>query len=244
MKFLLALCVLVFAAPGFGQKAGCGLAHPGECFTDVVRDQAGVWTSPARLKKTDAKWLVPLAGAAALAFHFDTRAVQGLGNHPMLTQRSQLIARFGSPFMTAGAGGGLYALGLGLRNRHLAKTGRLSAEAVVDASLVVGALKLATDRQRIGNGQSGFWPGGRNGHEWNSSFPSGHAAASWAMASVLAHEYPKNRAVQIAAYGFATAISVCRFTGKAHFPSDVVVGSTFGYLIGRFVVRRHGSEVN
>ncbi len=242
MRSLLVLCVLSWAVPGFGQKVGCGLAHPGECLNDVVRDQAGVWTSPARVKRGDAKWLVPLVGATVLAFHFDTRAVQALGDNPTLTERSQSIARFGSPYMTAGAGAGLYLVGLGLHNRHLAETGRLSAEAVVDASLVVGALKLATDRQRIGNGQSGFWPGGRNGYEVNSSFPSGHAAASWAIASVVAREYRKNRAVQIAAYGFATAISVCRVTGKAHFPSDVVVGSVFGYLVGGYVERRRGNE--
>ena len=244
MTFRLALCLLLCTVTGFGQKAVCGLAHPGECLNDVVRDQAGVWTSPTRVKRADLKWLLPLAGATALAFHFDTRAEQALGNHPLLTQRSQQIARFGSPYITASAGAGLYLLGLGVHNQHLAETGRLSAEAVMDASLLVGALKLATDRQRIGNAQSGFWPGGKNRYELNSSFPSGHAAASWAIASVVAAEHPHNRPVQIAAYSFATAISVCRFTGKAHFPSDVVVGSAFGYLIGRFVARRHASELN
>jgi hypothetical protein len=43
------------------------------------------------------------------------------------------------------------------------------------------------------------------------------------------------------AYGFATAISADCITARQHFPSDVVVGSTFGYLIGGYVVRRHSS---
>lgn len=228
--------------PGFGQSAECGLANPGRCLRDVVKDQAGIWSSPARVKRADFLWLAPLAGATALAFHFDTQAVNALGNNPTLTHRSQEIARFGSPYVTAGSGAGLYLIGLGLHNKHLAETGRLSLEAVADASLVVGALKLATDRQRLANGQSGFWPNGTSSFVANSSFPSGHAAASWAIAQVLASEYPKNRAVRIAAYSFATAISVCRVTGRAHFPSDVVVGSAFGYLIGGYVVRHRAKE--
>ena len=229
--------MLVCVIPGFGQRAYCGLANPGQCVRDVVKDEAGVWTSPTRLKRKDLVWLAPLAGATVLAFYFDTQAANALGNNPILTHRSQQIAFFGSPQMTAVSGAGLYLMGLGLRNKHLAETGRLSAEAVVDASLVAGAIKLATDRQRSGSGQSGFWPSG-SPFVVNSSFPSGHATASWAIARVVASEYPKNRAVRIAAYGFAAAISVCRVTGRAHFPSDVVIGSALGYLIGGYVVRQ------
>jgi len=193
------------------------------------------------LRRKDLVWLAPLAGAMALAFHFDTQAVNALGNNPMLTHRSQQIAYFGSPQLAGVSGVGLYLVGLGFRDKHLAETGRLGAEAVVDASLVAGAIKLATDRQRLGNGQSGFWPSG-SPYVVNSSFPSGHATASWAIAHVVASEYPKNKVVRIAAYGFAAAISVCRVTGRAHFPSDVVLGSALGYLIGRYVVRQRAAE--
>lgn len=240
----LVLCLFFAAALGFGQKEGCGLAHPGECIKDVVSDQAGIWTSPLRVKKADAAWLVPLAVSTALAFHFDTPAENALGNNAKLTSRSVEVARFGSPYMTAGAGAGLYLVGLGFKDKHLAETGRLGVEAVIDASLVVGALKLATDRQRLNNGQSGFWPNGTSSFVVNSSFPSGHAAASWALASVVAREYPKNKPLRVAAYAFATAISVCRITGKAHFPSDVVVGSAFGYLIGGYVTHQHAEPLD
>ena len=239
---LVLVFLFVAGVAGFGQTVGCGLAHPGACLNDVVRDQGRVWTSPAHLKRADLKWVLPLAGATALGFHFDTRAENALGNNATLTDHSQKIAWFGSPVVTASTGAGLYLMGLGLRKPHLAETGRLSAEAVVDVSLVVGALKLATDRQRLNSGQAGFWLGGANSFKANSSFPSGHAAASWAIASAIAHEYPHNKPVKIAAYAFASAISVVRITGHAHFPSDVVVGSAFGYLMGRFVVRRHASS--
>src|SRR6266446_4983795 len=48
--------------------------------------------------------------------------------------------------------------------------------------------------------------------------------------------------VQVAAYAFAVAISVSRVTARQHFPSDVLVGGTLGYLIGGYVVRHHSAE--
>src|SRR6185312_13419517 len=40
-------------------------------------------------------------------------------------------------------------------------------------------------------------------------------------------------------YGAAGAVSISRVTGRQHFPSDVVVGSTLGWLIGRQIYRAH-----
>lgn len=114
---------------------------------------------------------------------------------------------------------------------------------IVDSLLVVEALKLATNRERPneGNGQGGFWPHGTRSYELDGSFPSGHAAESFALARVIASEYPK-KPVQIAAYAFALAISASRVTARQHFPSDVLVGGTFGYLIGGYVVRHHAAR--
>ncbi len=61
---------------------------------------------------------------------------------------------------------------------------------------------------------------------------------AWSAATVLAHEYP-GPLTKFLAYGLATGISVARVTGRQHFPSDVLVGSGLGYLIGRQVYARH-----
>ena len=39
----------------------------------------------------------------------------------------------------------------------------------------------------------------------------------------------------------ALAVSASRVTAREHFPSDVLVGGTFGYLIGGYVVRHHAA---
>ena len=224
-------------------SAICGVAHLGQCLKDIGHDQAGIWTSPLRIAPRDAIWLVPFAAGTGVALHYDAQAQQNLGIVKSRIDASNIVSGFGSPYATLGGAAGLYFLGLGTHSEHLAETGRLGAEAVIDSLLVVEALKLATNRERPneGNGQGGFWPHGTRSYELDGSFPSGHAAESFALARVIASEYP-SKPVQVAAYAFALAISASRVTARQHFPSDVLVGGTFGYLIGGYVVRHHAAQ--
>jgi membrane-associated phospholipid phosphatase len=223
------------------QTVTCGLAHLGRCLKDIALDQAGIWTSPLHLQSRDALWLVPFAGATAVAIHYDASAQQELGIDQTRIDTSNNVSLLGSTYATLAGGGALYAVGRLTHNDHLAETGRLGTEAVIDATLVAEALKLATNRERPdeGNGTGGFWPHGTL--KFSDSFPSGHAIGSWALARVLASEYP-NKLTQIGVYAFATAISVSRVTARKHFPSDALVGSVFGYMIGGYVVRHHAAE--
>lgn len=223
----------------------CGVKHLDRCFIDLAHDQAGIWSSPFRIKSQDAIWLVPLAGATGAAFYFDTQAQSTLGFDQSRINVSHHIARFGSPYVTFGAGAGIYLLGAISKNPKLSETGRLGAEAVVNALIVAEAFKLVTNRDRPsqGTGSGGFWPQGSKRFNLDSSFPSAHAAGSWALARVIASEYPGTLS-KIAAYGFATLISVARVTGGDHFSSDALVGSAFGYLIGGYVYRHHSAGAN
>jgi membrane-associated phospholipid phosphatase len=221
----------------------CGPHHVGQCLKDLAWDQAGIWTSPLRLQLKDAIWLAPFAGATAAALVYDADAQNQLGYSKTRIDVSSKIGAFGSPWATLGEGAVIYLTGSLRHDDHLQETGRLSVEAVINATIVAEGFKLASNRDRPnqGNGQGGFWPRGAASYRLNSSFPSGHGAASWAMARVIASEYPKSW-VRVAAYGFATAISVSRVTERQHFPSDALVGSTFGYLIGGYVVRHHATR--
>ena len=67
---------------------------------------------------------------------------------------------------------------------------------------------------------------------------------SFAIATVIAHEYP-GWLTQFASYGMATAISLARVGGQKHFPSDVFIGGTIGYLVGKSVYKNdHDPEVD
>jgi hypothetical protein len=225
------------------QHERCGLKKLDQCLKDLAHDQAGIWTSPLRVSSHDAVWLVPFAGATGAAFVYDQDALRQVGTtNKGLIDKSETVSEFGSAYATFGEAGALYLLGALKHNDHLQEAGLLGAEAVADATLVAEALKLATNRERPteGVGTGRFWPHGTRDYSLESSFPSGHAAASWALARVIADEYP-GWLTKLGAYGFATAISASRITARRHFPSDVVVGSTFGFLIGGYVVRHRSS---
>lgn len=195
-------------------------------------DQKAIWTSPARIRIPEATWLVPLGGFAAGLLATDTDASRNLNNAANTLHHYQQISNYGIGAM-AGAAGGLYFIGLATHNEHQRETGFLSGEAVVDSLVAVEALKYMTRRERplTDNANGSFWHGG-------DSFPSEHAAAAWSIAGVIAHEYP-GPLPKLAAYGLASAISAARVTGKQHFPSDALVGSAIGWLVGQYVYKEH-----
>ena len=49
------------------QPTICGVTHLGQCLKDIGHDQAGIWTSPLRVRTKDVFWLVPFA--AILLFY-------------------------------------------------------------------------------------------------------------------------------------------------------------------------------
>ena len=203
---------------------------------EIVVDQKTVWTAPAHIHKSDLKWILPLGAATAALIATDRRSSGALGPSETRQDVSDAISHLGAAYSTFGASGLMWAAGRWNHNERLQRTGYEGVEALTDSSIVILALKVATNRQRpvSGDHDGAFWEGGK-------SFASGHAIMSWTMASVVVHEY-KSPWIAAAAYGTAGAVSAARFTGKNHFASDVLVGSTLGYLIGRFIVHRHHED--
>ena len=154
------------------------------------------------------------------------------------------VSRFSSPYVDFGVGAGLYLLGAATHSDHVRETGLLGSEAVLDAGLLTQGIKLATNRDRPnqGDGTGKFWPHGTDGYNLNSAMPSGHAATTWALARVVSMQYPHHRLLRVLVYGGALTVSTARVFSRDHFPSDVLVGSTFGFLIGGYVVRRRSAR--
>jgi undecaprenyl-diphosphatase len=63
----------------------------------------------------------------------------------------------------------------------------------------------------------------------DTSFPSGHTAASFAVATSFAAAYP---AYSILAFALATGVGLSRVYLGHHYPSDVVGGAAVGGLVG------------
>jgi undecaprenyl-diphosphatase len=73
------------------------------------------------------------------------------------------------------------------------------------------------------------------------SFPSGHAASSFAAATALAYFYP--RAAPLG-YSLASGVALSRVHLGVHFPSDTAVGGAIGIAIGTlsaWLFKRRGS---
>ena len=59
------------------------------------------------------------------------------------------------------------------------------------------------------------------------SFPSGHTAAGFVMATLIYYYYPP---FTIVAYSLATVIGISRVLIGVHFPSDIVAGALLGII--------------
>jgi len=123
---------------------------------------------------------------------------------------------------------GIYLYGAKTEHRHARETGELELETLINTFLIYAPMQLIAGRQRPdeGNNHGDFL----KHHALNTSFPGGHAMFTWAMASVLADEYPKPWARALS-YGAAFTVTFTRFMARDHWSSDMFLGMGLGIAI-------------
>jgi hypothetical protein len=199
---------------------------------DFVSDQKQIWTSPTRLRFPDTEWLVPLAGISYGLFATDSDVNRHLSHVPNTLSHYNTLSNAGVGALVGGAAG-LWLLSYPSHNEHWRETGLLAGEAALNSLIPVEVFKYGLGRQRPlqGAGGGGFFQGG-------TSFPSEHSAAAWAVAGVVAHEYP-GPLPKLFAYGLASLVSYSRIRGEQHFPADVFIGGIIGSLVAQHIYTRH-----
>ncbi len=204
---------------------------------NVWHDQAGIWTSPFRIRAHDLPWLLPLGAAAGIAIATDSHTMrdvvthdQDINNNATTASNVAIGGMIAAPVL-------IYGAGYFRHDDHARETGILGSEALVDGVVVEQGMKLLFWRERpnTDQGRGKFFQGSVG---IDSSFPSSHAVLAWSAASVIASEYP-NPLTEISVYTAATGISVARMIGQQHFPGDLLVGSAAGWLVGRYVYNHH-----
>ena len=150
--------------------------------------------------------------------------------NPVLTGLSHLVDRlFDQPVVA-----GFIVLYVALvRTQRLRRFGTL-AGTMVTQGLLVSYLKKVFSRMRPADalGQTHFT--GPQWHHEHNSFPGGHVAAAFALATVLSAWHPRWR---WAFYGGAALVALTRMYLDRHFPGDCVVGGALGFWVARcFVV--------
>src|SRR5262249_36170765 len=118
-----------------------GFAH------QFLTDQVSIWTSPAKIRKADAKWLAPLVGGTAFRFtqdnaishHFDGKT--SLQNDSLKVSDAGQISVFAVP-------GAFLAMGGLTHNHHAIDTGKRGTEAAIYTTITAQTLKALTNRAR------------------------------------------------------------------------------------------------
>ena len=151
---------------------------------------------------------------------------------PWLELAGDVGSRLGSGAVLAGISGALLAIGLVSKQTRFRRAGLESLIAHAAVALTAQALKhlIGRPRPRMTHG-GGF----QFGPSWDTgldSFPSGHAAASFAVAAVLARRFPRARWLL---YGAASVVALSRVARGSHFPTDVLAGVSLGLMAGYVV---------
>lgn len=183
--------------------------------SDAARDAAR--RAPVSVRSETAIEVAGAGAFAGLGFLLDDSVEPGSGED---TFYDDLGGAAGNFYVLAG-GTGLFALHSALtdndRNLDVSKDVAIALGAT---TATVGVLKAVVSRER---------PDESNEH----SFPSGHAANSFAVATVLERHY--GGAVGWIAYGAAAFIASSRVIGNHHWLSDVTTGAAIGFLWGRLI---------
>jgi membrane-associated phospholipid phosphatase len=212
----------------------------------VVEDAKALATAPFRMDRED---LLLTGGALAVVgglFAAD-RGIRVLAERNSNSTGRDVadgFSHFGSAAALLGLNAGVIAIGVARESygggSQLKEAGLVSLEAELFAVAVTSALKALIGRAGPdkGQGTTHFRPFSG----LDTSFPSTHAAASFAVASVFAERFEPP--VGWVAYGLASAVAVSRVYTDKHFASDVVAGGLIGWGLGKFLSGRHPEQTS
>lgn len=189
----------------------------------IGEDQKRLYLAPFKPHnfKWDALVLVGTGAFLAADRHIENNLPSG---HFTLYQTTSDVSIAG----LSGALAGIWLYGIKTEHRHARETGELELETLINTFLIYTPMQLIAGRQRPGegNGHGDFF----KHHAIDTSFPGGHAMFTWAMASVLADEYPKPWA-RVLSYGAAFTVTFTRFMARDHWSSDMFLGTGLGLAI-------------
>ena len=161
-------------------------------------------------------------GLAAVAHPFDQTFNVRLRSHYDTVNTAFAPGRyFGNTPEQVALSLGTYAYGRLLDQPKVSHLGMDLLQAQILTEMLVEPIKLATHRQR---------PDQSN----HRSFPSGHAAITFAAATVIERHLGWKKSVL--GYTIASYIAASRLHDNRHYFSDVVFGAAVGSIAGRTVV--------
>ena len=211
---------------------------------ELFDDTSALVTQPSRWNTAGWTRLGAVAFGTVLLYQVDGQIGEQLADPG--TRLTQLGANIGNPLGNLALL--LPALGLTAYGAHrsgndaVVSTAGRAAEAAILAggTALAGKYLLGRHRPGSGDGAHSFDGPGLHGDRYRS-FPSGHSAAAFAVASVVAERHRKFAPV---AYGAATLTAYARVSREQHWASDVFAGAALGLWIGHSVAKNHPPGAN
>jgi membrane-associated phospholipid phosphatase len=205
-----------------------------------VSDATHIYTSPLRTDKEKAIKTGAFLTTFAIVFKYDQEISDAFGRNMDHTLYRPIrdYGEFTEQLGMMGTmnkfwyGGFLYGAATG-QDRLRNYCGQ-----IIEAHLISGGLRdlstrfIGRNRPYGGQGPYSYSPGD------GTSFLSGHSLGIWEIAAITSG-HAKQKSISVLCYGTATAISLQRITSLQHWPSDVLLGSVTGYLIGKSLVKIH-----
>lgn len=172
-----------------------------------------------------------LAGVGALAASTNDRQVRSstLDSLPFSLDASRAASWVGNGYVLAPAVGVSFLAGRFFHAPSFADFGEQGVEAMAVSGLEVEVLKLTVRRER---------PDGSDPY----SFPSGHSAAAFSVATAAAETWGWKAGVP--AFLAAAFIGYSRLELDKHYLSDVVFGAGLGISAGRAVALSHRARAD
>ena len=216
----------------------------------IATDQKRIWMFPVEAAK--GKHWKPVLGVIGVTAGLvaldpiDTPLFQraSFQQTPVIHGINHVLSGTNTGLLIAAVPISFYLAGLARKDSYARQTALLAGEAVVNAEIVTIAIKDIDLRMH----PSEIGPDGNFSNTWFrtenrsiggfGSFPSGHTATAFSVATVYAERYRNHRWVPWVAYGLASIIGLSRLTAQAHFPSDLFFGAALGYSVSHFVVLR------
>lgn len=214
-------------------------------FKSYLTDARDLAISPIRWNTFQWIGATAAVGTTVVLFTQDARIQEWVqqNHNPALDNLSRYFFEpIGSGLLSLSAMGALYGCGLIWHNDRAKLTALKGVEAFVLAGITSQIIKHLTHRHRPNQDEPpnpGLWEGPFQGFAY-TSFPSGHSATAFAIATVVATSYWHTVWVPVVCYTLATGAALSRIYDNQHWASDVLVGSVIGFAIGKLVVKKEG----
>lgn len=213
------VCALCFAAATLAAPAVAQEPSADPASTPIRRIFKTLVDDVKRLPSQDSL-TIAINGSvlALLAYPVDKPMTLGASSTRFLKTSFGTTGKLlGEEYVQGGSAVAAYVAGRLLGKPKLTRVGADLIEAQVLSTMLTQALKFSVQRTR---------PDGEA-----RSFPSGHASASFATASVLHRHFGRRGAIP--AYGAAVYITMSRLQANSHYASDILIGAALGMIAGR-----------